>query len=249
MGPSLAAVILSMACAGAAVAAPCRFAAQGEGRVEAVVDARSLRLDDGREIRLAGVTLPLEKLSDTAALSTATLGRAVTLEGADDAPDRYGRQPAFVVAEGDDTPLQIALLRRGLAIHDGTVADAACAEALRKAEAEGRRAAAGVWAAPAAIKNAERPDDILAVVGQFAVIEGKALSVRQSGATFYVNFGRRWTDGFAVTISRRMIAALEAAGLAPKGLEGRRLRIRGVVERRGGPRIEIVRTGQIEFAE
>jgi hypothetical protein len=78
------------------------------------------------------------------------------------------------------------------------------------------------------------------------VVEGKVLSVRQAGATTYLNFGRNWTRDFAVTISRRMVAAFEAAGLAPKSLENRRIRVRGYVEARGGPRIEMLRVGQIE---
>jgi hypothetical protein len=43
-----------------------------------------------------------------------------------------------------------------------------------------------------------------------------------------------------------MVAAFEAAGLAPKSLENRRIRVRGFVEARGGPRIEMLRVGQIE---
>ena len=38
-----------------AVAAGCAFEAQGEGRVAAVIDARTFRLEDGREVRLAGI--------------------------------------------------------------------------------------------------------------------------------------------------------------------------------------------------
>jgi hypothetical protein len=77
------------------------------------------------------------------------------------------------------------------------------------------------------------------------VVEGKVLSVRQAGATTYVNFGRNWTRDFAVTISRRIVPAFEAAGLAPKSLENRRIRVRWVEARRG-PRIELLRVGQIE---
>jgi hypothetical protein len=40
--------------------------------------------------------------------------------------------------------------------------------------------------------------------------------------------------------------ALEAAGIALKSLENRRVRVRGWVEARGGPRIELFRAGQIE---
>ena len=96
-------------------------------------------------------------------------------------------------------------------------------------------------------KNAEIPDDILAGIGQFAVIEGKVLSVRQAGTTTYLNFGRNWTRGFAVTISRRTMPAVEVSGLALKSLENRRIRVRGWVEARGGPRIEVLRVGQIEL--
>ena len=51
------------------------------------------------------------------------------------------------------------------------------------------------------------------------VVEGKVLSVRQAGATTYLNFGRNWTRDFAVTIPKRMIAAFEAAGIVLKSLE------------------------------
>jgi hypothetical protein len=72
------------------------------------------------------------------------------------------------------------------------------------------------------------------------------MSVRQAGGTVYVNFGRRWTRDFAATISRRMIPYLEAAGIIPASLENHRVRVRGWVERRGGPRINVLRVGQIE---
>ena len=98
-----------------------------------------------------------------------------------------------------------------------------------------------------AIKNAESPDDILAGIGRFVVVEGKVLSVRQAGATTYLNFGRNWTRGFAVTISRRMLPAVEAAGIVPKSLENRRIRVRGWVEGSTGPRIDVHRVGQIEL--
>jgi hypothetical protein len=162
-------------------------------------------------------------------------------------PDRYGRQPAFAFLVGAETPVQSELLRRGEALVSTEVTDKDCAAVLAAAEAEARQAKKGTWAEPAAIKNAESPGDILAGIGRFTVVEGKVLSVRQAGATTYLNFGRNWTRDFAVTISRRMMPAFEAAGLLPKSLENRRIRVRGFVEARGGPRIEVLRVGQIEM--
>jgi endonuclease YncB( thermonuclease family) len=235
--------------AGPVLAAGCSFQPQGDGRVAAVIDGRTLRLQDGREIRLAGIEPVTTERSNrgAAALSAIVANRDVTLSGDDDTPDRYGRQPAFVYLASSDTPVQNLLLTQGEALVSGTVADKDCAAALLAAEAEARRAKRGIWADPAAIKNAESPGDILAGIGRFAVVEGKVLSVRQAGATTYLNFGRNWTRDFAVTISRRMIGAFEAAGTSLKSLENRRIRVRGWVEARNGPRIEVLRVGQIEL--
>jgi len=231
-----------------AEAAGCAFEAQGEGRVAAAIDVRTFRLEDGREVRLAGVEpADPDKAKGAAALSAILTGRDVTLHGADDTPDRYGRQPAFVFLAGAETSVQSELLSRGAALVAANVADKDCASALAAAEAEARAAKRGTWADPTAIKNAESPGDILAGIGRFMVVEGKVLSVRQAGATTYLNFGRNWTRDFAVTISRRIMPAFEAAGLTPKSLENRRIRVRGFVEARGGPRIEALRVGQIEM--
>jgi endonuclease YncB( thermonuclease family) len=245
-------LLLIAAAAGPAGAAPCSFEPQGEGRVAAVIDARSFRLQDGREVRLAGIeTVATEKTkaNRTAALAAIIAGRDVTLSGEDDTPDRYGRQPAFVFLERSETSVQGLLLAQGEALVSASVADKDCALSLTAAEAAARRAKLGIWADPSAIKNAESPGDILAGIGRFTVVEGRVLSVRQAGATTYLNFGRNWTRDFAVTISRRMIPAFEAAGMVLKSLENRRIRVRGWVEARGGPRIEALRVGQIELVD
>ncbi|WP_051334861.1 thermonuclease family protein [Bradyrhizobium sp. Ai1a-2] len=226
-------------------AAGCAFEAQGEGRVVSVTDARSFRLEDGREVRLAGIEIA-DRQNGTAALSAQVLGRDISLQGQDDSPDRYGRQTAFAFVSGSDTPVQSELLRQGQAMVSPEVSNRDCATLLLAAEAEARQAKRGTWADGSVIKNAESPGDILAGIGRFAVVEGKVLSVRQAGATTYLNFGRNWTRDFAVTISRRTIPALEAAGVSPKSLENRRIRVRGWVEARNGPRIELLRVGQLE---
>jgi endonuclease YncB( thermonuclease family) len=244
-----------MAAAEPADAAGCAFEAQGDGRVAAVIDARTFRLEDGREIRLAGIEPAVSEKSAAnraSALSAILTGRDVTLHGEDDTPDRYGREPAFVFLVSSQTApaetlVQSELLAQGEALVSATVTDKECAAALMAAEAAAREAKRGIWADPTAIKNPESPGDILAGIGRFTVVEGKVLSVRQAGATIYLNFGRNWTRDFAVTISRRALPVFEAAGIALKSLENRRIRVRGWVEARGGPRIELLRVGQIEL--
>jgi endonuclease YncB( thermonuclease family) len=227
-----------------AFAAPCQFEAQGEGRVAGIVDARSVRLDDGREVRLTGI----EATATTRqALTSLLIGRDVTLRSTDDTPDRYGRQGALLFVGESETSVQAMLLAQGNALVSAEIADKDCAAALTSSEAEARRQKKGNWADPSAIKNAESPDDILAGIGRFMVVEGKVLSVRQAGAMTYLNFGRNWTRGFAVIISKRTVPAFENAGMPLKSLENRRLRVRGWVEGTAGPRIDVLRVGQIEL--
>jgi endonuclease YncB( thermonuclease family) len=241
----LCSLLLAATAPDSAIAAPCTFEPQGEGRVSAILDARSFRMDDGREVRLAGI----ETVTDGAAtLSALAAGRNVFLRGESDAPDRYGRQPAFVFVEQATASVQSQLLAQGDALASGTVADKACAAELLASEAAARRARHGLWAGSAAIKNAESAGELLARIGRFTVVEGKILSVRQAGAVTYLNFGRRWTRDFAVTISKRAWPAFEAAGISLKSLENKRIRVRGWIEARPGPRIEAAQVGQIEMA-
>ena len=232
-----------------ASAAPYAFEPLGEGRVTAVIDARNFRLEDGRDVRLAGIeaAFPEKASRQMQALAASVAGRDVRLDGEDDTPDRYGRQAAFVWRLPDETLVQQELLAKGEAVVSADVSDKDCAATLLAAEAAGRDAKRGIWADPAVIKNTESSGDILAGIGRFMLVEGKVLSVRQAGATTYLNFGRNWTRDFAVTMPRRALANLAAAGLVPKSLENKRIRVRGFVEGRTGPRIEVLRAGQIEL--
>ena len=203
-------------------------------------------MEDGREVRLAGI-----ETSDAP-----TPRHSARLLPAATSPCAARPTRRTVTAGSRRSCLPIPPLRRCRACcwHEArrwfrlTVADKACAAELAAAEAAARRARRGIWANPAVIKNAESPGDILTRIGQFTVVEGKVLSVRQAGSVTYINFGRRWTRDFAVTISRRMVPAFEAAGISLKSLENKRIRVRGLIEARGGPRIEALRVGQIELA-
>jgi hypothetical protein len=144
-------------------------------------------------------------------------------------------------------PVQETLLAQG-AVWVAPRIEACRAEFLT-AERIARVARLGLWGDPYyVLRRAENPTDLLAEAGRFTVVEGKVLSVRESGGTIYMNFGRRWTRDFAVTIPKRQERLFAAAGIEPKKLEGRKIRVRGWIEERGGPRLEAARPEQIEVA-
>ena len=234
----LAALMLGQAAPALAEEA-CRFATIGTGTVHTVTDD-GIVLDDGRIVRLAGIELgaPLELAA----------GTTVTLKRLGAETDRYGRLQAHVFADENcaERWFQADLVARGVA-RVARVGDPACAKLLLAKEDSARVARLGLWAEPVyVIGKAEDPEEVLKNRGRFALVEGKVVSVRESGGTIYVNFGRRWSEDFTVTIAKRNERAFAAAGLVPKSLSGRRVRIRGWIEERGGPWVEAARPEQIE---
>jgi len=61
-------------------------------------------------------------------------------------------------------------------------------------------------------KAAAGPADILAKQGRFTLVQGKVVSVRESGGIVYVNFGQRWWEQFTATILKRNEGTFAGAG-------------------------------------
>jgi len=179
-------------------------------------------------------------------------GKAVVLKGFGSDRDRYGRLVAqvFLVDPGSERWVQRELIASGDARVAARVGDRACASELLGDERRARQAMLGVWSDPYyGMRRAEDAAGLLTDRGRFAIVEGAVLSVRESGGTIYVNFGKRWSEDFTVTVAKRNERALMAAGIEPKSLAGRRIRVRGWIEERGGPWVEVTRPEQIELVE
>jgi endonuclease YncB( thermonuclease family) len=246
--------------------AACRFDVIGAGRVVGVPDGRSLALDDGREVRLAGIEAPpmpapgeidaraAAAAAAKAALESLALGQTVELRQRQQESDRYGRILAFVSLasppETAEPSIAHVLIGRGFARVAASLDDPACTAELLSRERVARTQRLGLWAEPDyAIISAENGAGLLGQQGHFAVVEGKVTSVRESGGVIYMNFGRRWSQALTVTILKRHERSFAAAGLQPDRLANLRLRVRGYIEERSGPRIEATRPEQIEIAE
>jgi endonuclease YncB( thermonuclease family) len=226
----------------------CNPAVIGTAPVRTVLDGRTLLLADGREARLAGIEIAQPDAA-RAALEAAIAGRDVRLMRLGPETDRYGRISGLINPLAEPRALQLTLLAQGQARVAALVGDRACAADFLAAERGARRAKLGLWAeAPYLTKRADRPAEVLAERGRFAVVEGTVLSVRELGGTIYVNFGRRWTEDFTVTVAKRHERPFSAAGLELKKLSGQRVRVRGTIEERGGPWIEAAHPEQIELA-
>lgn len=261
-----------------ATALSCTLTRFTSGHVRTVIDGRTFVFDDGREVRLAAIEVAPIAVSppgeaqrrqsadagasrshagEAARLALAALigGREVVLKRGDPKTpptDRYGRLVAFAFATDGTTErsLQDALLTTGHARISARIEPRGCLPGMRAHEDAARRALLGLWGDPLySARIAERPEDILPQRGRFAVVEGAVVSVRESGGTIYVNFSRRWSEGFSAFILKRNAAQFPAAGLDLKRLKGRRVEVRGFVEQRRGPGIAVERPEQIAIIE
>jgi endonuclease YncB( thermonuclease family) len=239
----------------------CRPDASAAGVVSGVTDGRTFMLADGREVRLAAIEVPAYDQSDhpsgpssaaraKAVLESLVAGHAVTLGRP--GRDRYGRLVAHAFPRGDGAErwIQAEMLAHGHARVAARVGERPCTAELRRRERAAREAQLGLWADPYyGMRRADDPAALSGERGRFTIVEGSVASVRESGGTLYVNFGRRWSSDFTVTIAKRHERAFAAAGLEPKRLAGRRIRVRGWIEERGGPWVEATAPEQIEVVE
>jgi endonuclease YncB( thermonuclease family) len=252
IGGAIVAATGAAATDGRPPATVCGHAMLETGLVASVLDGRTLTLVDGREIRLAGIEIPLGEagLAAMDALRGLVADLAVALKGPS-STDRYGRLVVypFVLREGSEQGVVPALLAGGYGLVRPSPETACTAENF-VAERAARRDKLGLWADPYYdIIKADSPTAIAERRGTFSLVEGKVVSVRESGNTIYVNFGRRWSEDFAVTMQKRNERAFVDGGIEPKKLEGRRVRVRGWIEERGGPRIEALHPAQLEIVD
>lgn len=231
------------------------------GIVTSVTDGDTVILDDGRVVRMIGTQapkLPLDRPDfptwplapeAKAALEAIALNQPVRLGFGGETVDRYGRVLAHVFVEAPDGEIwaQQAMIARGLARVYSFPDNRACLDLLFAAEGRARLAGLGIWADPYySTRAANAPGDLLARAGHYELVEGRVLLAEQSGGRVYLNFGRFWKEDFTAVIEAPALRLFAEDGLDPLVLENALVRIRGWVDDRDGPRIEVTHPEQIE---
>jgi endonuclease YncB( thermonuclease family) len=227
-------------------------------RIAAIPARGEALLESGVSVRLAGV-----RLADAGPVGVAARAAMDALAGAEVAgarlapePDRWGRRAAtLAVARGEGTAavdlqgdLAAALVSEGLAMVDVGPAETLCRPGLLDLEEGARRARRGVWADPAeAPVSAGDLDALEARRGRFTLVEGVVARVGVRDRTTYLDFSGWWSRGFTAVVPGEVWARLEARGLDAEALEGRRMRVRGIIEVRQGPAVTVTAVETIEI--
>lgn len=151
-------------------------------------------------------------------------------------PDRWGRERADIQVAAAAVDLAGGLIAAGLAYADADEADSLCRPALRLVEAQARRDRLGLWRKP--VPTATDGPALRALAGRFTAVEGRIRHVGERGARTYLDFAARGADALTVTVSKRTWRMMAARGLSAASLEGRSVRVRGILEVWRGPVIE-----------
>ena len=227
-----------------------------------VQDGETLALADGTIVRLIGAKAPASPLSyrgtrpwslvqeakDT--LSQLVQGAEVELRFGGTRSDRHGRLLAQVfVVRGEERPwLQAELVAKGLARVYSFPDNHACVSELLAREAEARAEGLGVWGASAyRILAADDVGRLSRLTRSYQLVEGVVAATGEGKTRLYLNFAEDWRSDFTISVKRQDAEQLSAEGLDLNSLAGKRLRVRGWVEWRNGPMIEVTHLGQIEL--
>lgn len=220
-----------------------------------VVDGDTVRLDNGRQVRLVGIQAPklplgrpgFEKwpLADEAkqTLETMVLNKSVTLAFGGQQVDRYNRFLAHLFLP-DGTWVQQRLLETGFARVYSFSDNRALVPEMLRYETRARAAGHGIWNLPYYVVL--DPDGSANHLDRFALVEGRVRDAAQIRGRTFLNFGADWKTDFTIAIAPKHWKRFQAAGISHDDYKGRNVRVRGWLKSRNGPMIDVTHPEQIE---
>jgi endonuclease YncB( thermonuclease family) len=243
-------------------AAPACVADGGEKvQVTGVADDWSLDLADGRHVRLAGIDPVAPTAGHPARADDARMklrswlaDRAAVLVPLEAGVDRWGRSAGVVFAAGGPAAedgegllsVAFAMVDAGLARGRPEPGFSACWAALLAAEARAREAGLGLWGDPYyAVRASGGPVAGVDRTGTMVIVEGLVTRVGQGRSRVFIGLGRG-EDAVTVSVARRNLFILGQRGLDDTRLVGLTLRVRGELDDRGGPSIDVTDPAQVE---
>lgn len=244
----------------------CPNSGNRRGKVASVNERLELTLTDRIQLKIAGIEPPhptpenseLDILSRDR-LAQWLVGQDIAYQPVGPGLDRWGRLPAFVFAPRQDIgerqddpllPVGDALLDAGLARYEPGPAAHACKAYLLAAEAAARGAALGLWADPyyAVIAATDHPS-FAEKFGTAMIVEGRVTAIADRRPRIMLYFGPRPGWDFSVAVFQQSGKAFEESYTSIAAFNGRNVRVRGLLDGRFGPQIEISDPDEIEVIE
>lgn len=204
--------------------------------VQRVVDGDTLRLSDGRSVRMIGLNTPelgKQGRSDEPfavaarkrleALVAASNGRVGVLAGKE-SKDHYGRTLAHLYG-ADGANLEVQMLAEGLGFQVAVAPNVDLVACQQAAERSARQAGLGVWRQSPVLK-AEQIDR-----SGFAVVSGRVSKVQRNRGGIWIEL----QDALVLRVAPNLAGQFDVAAL--DRLKGKQIEVRGWIvdrSRRGG---------------
>ena len=248
----------------ASVRADCRLDTDMTGRVAVILDAETIGLSGGAQVRLINMLSPRRPLwlkpdarwpaaeSAVTALKRLVAGREIELSFEQARTDRHGRLRAqvHVLTPQGRLWVQGEMIGKGLARVYSLPSSRNCARSLFTREVTARRQGLGLWRmAFYAIRPAVPAGEIIKLKNSFGVVEGVVHTVARVGPRVFLNFEKEWKSDFTVILEQQAVRLFKNAAIDPAELEGTRIRVRGWVKTFNGPMIEASHPEQIELVD
>lgn len=241
---------------------PAALVVGAEGTVVAVIDGDTVRLstpvNGADQVRLVGIQapkLPLGRKGFVAwplatdakkRLETLVLGKRVRLAFGGVGRDRHGRLLAHLFLD-DGAWVQRRMVADGMARVYSFTDNRAEVKTLYQVEDEARKKRAGIWRDRFyAVRDGADERALSSDLGTFQLVVARVRDAQRVRGTVYLNFGADWRTDFTARIRAPARRLFEKDGLDPLSLKGRWVRVRGWLDGRNGPMIEVTHPEQVE---
>jgi micrococcal nuclease len=231
-------------------------------RVDAVIDAQTILMKDGKIIRLLGLGYPLPTGEDIDNSTIAAKERLEALlpeatevmlyqkrqvgEAKRGRVNRMGHLLAHLVKKENEEWINGTIASEGLAWIVTDTANPEMADQLYAFETKARKEAKGLWAKDSA-HGLLTADTAAQGEGQFRVVEGTVNRAATSKNNLYLNFGTDMRKDFTVMVSADLRRQLSRKEVDAMSLAGKTIRVRGWLRNWNGPFMELETPERLEI--
>ncbi len=249
-----------------AVHAACETQLHHSASIAEVIDGHTVRLDDESEVRLIGALTPQTPRwwkgegrwppAERARRELIKLIGAGNVElrfaPGEERRDRHERFLAqLFVRRGEERIwVQGRMISDGFARAYSFKGHRACVRELQEKEHQARTGRSGLWRKGRfAVMRAKNTEALSKRGGSFQLVEGTVLTVGRKSQWTFLNFDIDWRSDFTVAIRASDRKAFKVSDVPLDMLEGKKVRVRGWVERWNGPVIKASHPEQLEVLD
>lgn len=217
------------------------FAAHAQETVTAasILSGDELALQDGRILRLAGIKA--EGAEAKTYLKNNIKGHALLLQNA--TVDRYGRVEAVATLQGSTQSIEEEMLGQGLAFVYPAIGDDQ-ADTWLVLEKEARQKRSGIWGQDKDISS----HAAFYHIGSYQFVVDTVMKAERIKNKVYLSFGEE-KPHFTLIIAAHFLRSMKKRDMDWETLQGKRLRVRGWIEKNNGAAMTLTDLHQIEFAD